>query len=223
MTALLKRRKGGYTLIEVLISVVIFSAIVTLACTALNQGLKQYSRLMETGINFWENAQSLWLNRSFSSMVDYYVFSKTDGWYPYFVGNEDMISYVTIAPFASDTPVVVWIIKERNDDGTQSIVYYELPVQVMKAEEIERAYIFNDYKKGRSIVLHKGVDDTEFDFYGYNSSNDTWAWGRVYNGNRTKRLPRSVNISYNDLQKKEKKMAYFAVNCNAVSKVGFGE
>jgi len=213
--------KHGYTLIEVLISVAIFGAIVGIATMALDQGLKQYHRLVETGINFWDHAKYLWLNRSFNSMADYYVNTRADGWFPYFVGTQDRISYVTIAPFASEGPVVVWIIKEREEGGSTALVYYEIPVYTMSFDDIERAYVFQDYKKGKSIRLFEHIEDLEVTFYGYHRLKNQWLWTSEFNGNDAKNLPRLVNLTFTDTERHEKKRLVFGVSTDGTARAKF--
>ncbi|MEO0280525.1 MAG: prepilin-type N-terminal cleavage/methylation domain-containing protein, partial [candidate division WOR-3 bacterium] len=76
-------RKKGYTLVEVLIASLIFSAMVVLASFAFNQGMRQYEAVARRGINFWENTKILLLERSISSMLDYYVVDEKNFWFPY--------------------------------------------------------------------------------------------------------------------------------------------
>ncbi len=143
----------GYTLIEVLVALAIFSSMMMLAGVALNQGLKQYHGLAEKGIGFWDYAKKIWIDKSFNSTIDYYVYRRGDRWFPYFKGNQEGISYISLAPLAGDLPVVIWIRNEAAENGMRSLVYYELPIYTKSYEEIERNYIFGDYKKGRSIKL----------------------------------------------------------------------
>ncbi len=206
------RASPGYTIIEVLISVAIFSAVVTLACAALDQGLKQYQRVAEKGVNFWDNAKLLWISKSFSSTMDYLVETKSAGIYPYFNGTQEMVSFVTASPFASDTPVVAWIRKEEDGNGNISLVYYELPVQTMKVEDIEKAYIFEDYKAGKSAVILSQITDLEYNFYGYDAKGAELRWASTYEGARTKRLPAAVTITYTDLQTGGRRQLFFGIN-----------
>ena len=208
----------GYTLIEVLISVAIFTSIVTLACAALDQGLKQYQRVAEKGVNFWDNARLLWVSKAFSSIVDYRVETKSAGIYPYFIGNQDMVSFVTSSPFASDVPVVAWVKKEEEPNGSYSLVYYELPVNTMKIEDIEKAYIFEDYKKGKSVAIANDISDLEFSFYGAQERAAALRWSSSYEASRTKRLPVALIVTYADPQTKDRRRLVFSINANGVLK-----
>lgn len=218
--------ENGYTILEVLISVVIFSVMVTLATMALNQGLRQYHNLMDRGVNFWDNAKYLWLNKSLNSTVDYYVYLKDGGWFPYFKGNQELISYVSLSPLAGNEPVVVWIRNERQDDGSRSLVYYELPVFSMGINEIERQYAFGDFKKGKSITLLKGIQDVEIRFYGYDiydMKESRWLWSADFDGNKKRVLPEVLRIDYREKDNREKRRLVLGVNTNSMLKMIYNE
>lgn len=210
----------GYTLIEVIVATAIFSSMVLLATMALNQGLKQYHGLMEKGINFWDNARHLWVNRSLSSAVDYYV-ADTGRWFPYFYGSRDRISYISLAPLVGDVPVIVWIIKERQDNGRYSLVYYELPVYTKTFKEIERDYVFNEYKKGRSIKLLSDLDDVEPEFYGYDLLKEKDEWSNDYQGSKKMTLPSLLKFNYTIGGRKNSLM--FRINTNSLRKAIYNE
>lgn len=215
--------KRGYTLIEVLIGVAIFSAMVILASMALSQGLSQYQHLKDKGINFWDKAKYLWLNKSLSSTVDYYVFSRGDGWFPYFRGNQELVSYVSLSPFAGDKPVVVWIRNERQEDGSRNLVYYELPVYAKALKEIERDYAFGDFKKGSSIALVKKAEDISITFYGYGLPDYRWSWTSEFDSAKKKTLPQTIKIAYKDKATGEKNSIILPINTNAMIKNVYNE
>lgn len=214
-------RFKGYTLIEVLVAMAIFSSMMMLAGVALNQALKQYHGLAEKGIVFWDYARGIWIDKSFNSTVDYYVYTRNDGWFPYFKGSQEGISYISLAPLASELPVVVWVRNEAEANGMRSLVYYELPVYAKSYEEIERDYIFGDYKKGSSLKLLEGVEGIELSFYGYDIRDGRNEWYRDFEGNRMKLLPSSIVISYNHEGKKGKLV--FNINVNSLRKRDYDE
>ncbi|MEN2985837.1 MAG: prepilin-type N-terminal cleavage/methylation domain-containing protein [Thermodesulfovibrionaceae bacterium] len=63
----------GYTLIEILISLLIFGLIVGVVSYAVSQGLNQYKGVIQKTSHFWEKSKIFWLNKSFASIIDYYV------------------------------------------------------------------------------------------------------------------------------------------------------
>jgi general secretion pathway protein J len=212
-----KYRSKGYTIIEVLVAMAIFSSMMMLAGTALNQGLKQYHGLAEKGIGFWDYAKQIWIDKSFNSTIDYYVYTRSDGWFPYFKGNQEGISYVSLAPLAGELPVVVWIRNEAEEKGMRSLIYYELPVYTKSYEEMERNEIFADYKKGKSLKLWEGVEGIEFSFYGYDIRDRKFRWYSNFDGNRMKVLPSSIIISYRHAGKKDRFV--FGINVNSMMKL----
>ena len=218
---LLSRHSKGYTLIEVLIATAIFSAMVTLASMALNQGLKQYQGLMEKGLNFWDYARYIWIQRSFNSTTDYYIYTRSQGWTPYFIGNQEIISYVSLAPLAGDLPVVVWIRTEKENTGKRSLVYYELPVYTKTYEEIDRDFVFGDYKKGSSIRLLDGVEDLQVSYYGYDLSRRKNLWTDDYDARKKRLLPILVKVTYGD--NGQKNALILGINVNSAMKMVYNE
>lgn len=213
----------GYTLIEVIVSVAIFSSMVTLATMALDQGLKQYHRVIDKGLNFWDNAKYIWMGKSFGSTVNYYVSSRDSGWFPYFEGNNERISYVSSSPLAGDNPVVVWIRNERQDDGTHSLIYYELPVYAEKKEALDRHYIFSDFRKGNTVTLLQDAEAIEFSFYSYDFVENKSGWASDFDGAKKRLLPQAVRIDYSDRETKKKKTMIFGINVNSLDKMKYNE
>src|SRR4030042_2220298 len=211
----------GYTLIEVLVAMAIFSSMMMLAGMALNQSLKQYHGLAEKGIGFWDYAKKIWIDKSFNSITDYYVHTKSDGWFPYFRGNQEGISYVSLAPLAGDLPVVVWIRNEAGESGMRSLVYDELPIYTQSYDEIDRDYIFADYKKGKSLKLLEEVEGIEFSFYGYDFNERRFKWYSQFDGNRMKLVPASIGISY--AYGGQKGRLVFGINVNSLIKMNYNE
>jgi general secretion pathway protein J len=214
-------REKGYTLIEVLVAMVIFTSMLLLAGMALNQGLAQYRGLVEKGLNFWTYAKDIWVDKSLNSTVDYYVYTRTDGWFPFFKGSQEGISYVSLTPFTGDLPIVAWMKVEAEDGGKRRLMYYELPVYTKTYEEIESHSVFGDYKKGESFKVLEGVEDIAFSFYGYDVFEKRYKWHESFNGNRMKRLPTLVRISYR--QDGKPGGLVLGINVNSLMKTNYNE
>ncbi|MEI9475790.1 MAG: prepilin-type N-terminal cleavage/methylation domain-containing protein [Deltaproteobacteria bacterium] len=212
-------RSKGYTLIEVLVAMAIFSSMMMLAGMALNQGLRQYHGLAEKGMGFWDYAKRLWIDKSFNSTIDYYVYTRSDGWFPYFKGSQEGLSYISVELLAGERPAVVWIRNEAEENGMRSLIYYELPVYTKSYEEIDRNEIFADYKKGRSLKLLEGVEGIEFSFYGYDLRDRQFRWYSNFDGNRMKVLPSSILVSSRYAGKIDKSV--FSINVNSMMKLGY--
>jgi general secretion pathway protein J len=103
----------------------------------------------------------------------------------------------------------------------RSLVYYELPVYTKSYEDIERDYIFADYKKGKSLKLLEGVEGIEFSFYGYDMGERRDKWYNQFDGNRMKLLPTSIVISY--AHEGQKGRLVFGTNVNSLIKMNYNE
>lgn len=211
----------GYTLIEVLIAMAIFSSMMFLATAALNQGLRQYHGIVEKGLDFWRNVRFFWIEKSFSSATDYYMSTRENGWTPYFIGNQDVVSYVSLSPLVGDLPVVVWLKNEKGEDGKRSLVYYELPVYTKVYQDIERAYILGDYRKGNSFKFLEGIENVEVDFYGYDLVLRKSLWYNDYDARKRKLLPSVVKISFS--KNGHKGIFVFETNVNSMMKANYNE
>jgi general secretion pathway protein J len=206
----------GYTLIEVLVAMTIFAVMVGLATMAFDQSLTQYRGLVEKGINFWGNARNLMLCKSFDCASDYYVRDSSGKWSPYFHGNQDLISYVTLSPLVADVPVVVWIVKEALDDGRFNVLYYELPVYTKTRQEIERDYVFGDYKKGQAFKLLEKIDQLDISFYAYDVTKGAYAWVYDFEGEKRVSLPITIKMSY--VRGGKKSAMFFGIKTNSPRK-----
>ncbi|MBF0537532.1 MAG: hypothetical protein HQL03_04665 [Nitrospirae bacterium] len=188
----------GYSLIEVLIAVTIFTSMVMLAMVALNQGLGQYKRLMKEGIDFRRYASTFWLHQSASGMLKYLVSDINNRQFPYFRCSYDgVVSYVSVSPLSSNVPVVVWIVREKlNSSGLSALTYYELPVYAKKYDDIDHDYVSSDYKKGSSFVILQDVTDVRIEGYVMDTVTKLWQWLSDYDAKDGNMLPTSIRISY---------------------------
>lgn len=199
----------------------IFTAMLLLAGTALNQGLRQYHGLVERGLGFWDHAKRIWIDKSFNSITDYYVYTRSAGWFPYFKGGPDGVSYVTLAPFAGELPMVVWIKSEDEPGGTRRLRYYELPVYTKTIADIERDEVFGDYKKGKSFNIIENAEGISLSFYSCDIVDRQCRWSSLFDGGRTKILPAKVKIEYT--QAGQKSVLAFDINVNSRRKMAYND
>ena len=214
-------RNRGYTLIEVLVAMAIFAAMISLATMAFDQSLKQYRGLVEKGINFWGNARNLMFYKSFNCASDYYVHDNHGKWFLYFHGNQDLVSYVTLSPLVGDVPVVAWIEKERLDNGLLNVTYHELPVYTKTREEIERDYVFGDYKKGQAFRLLEKIDQLDISFYGYDLTKGAYTWAYDFEGEKRLGLPILIKMNY--VREGKKGALFFGTRTNSPRKLRYNE
>lgn len=211
----------GYTLIEVLVAMTIFAVMIGLATMAFDQSLKQYRGLVEKGINFWGNTRNLMLCKSFDCASDYYVRDNNGKWFPYFHGNQDLISYVTLSPLVADVPVVVWIVKEALNDGRFNVLYYELPVYTKTRQEVERDYVFGDYKKGQAFRVLEKIDQLDISFYAYDKAKGAYAWAYDFEGEKRAGLPMVIKMSY--VREGKKGAMFFGIKTDSPRKFTYNE
>lgn len=210
----------GYTLIEVIVAVAIFTAMLAFGSVALNQTIMQYKTLAERGFSFWDYAKVVWLDKSIGSITDYYVHTQTHGWFPYFEGNDSGFSYVSLSAFAGDTPVVSWVLKEE-EGGKVSLWYYELPVVTKDYEKIKDDFIFNKYKKGYSYKIINQADSIDFQYYGFDILKRKYEWSSHFEGKLKKNLPTAIMIAYETKEGQNKLI--LRVNTNSLNKMYYNE
>lgn len=211
----------GYTLIEVVVATAIFTTMLMLGGFALNQSLMQYKSLAQKGFSFWHYAKFVWIDKSIASMTDYYVKDEQYGWFPYFKGDLNGFSYVSLSPLAGDSPSVIWVLKEKNEKGKYNLTYYELPVVTKKYEEIEDDFIFENYKKGNVYLLLNDVEEINFQYYGFDLSKRKYEWFDEFDGKLKKILPLAIMINYKD-EEGEKRL-FLKVNTNSMMKLIYNE
>ncbi|MGC9144456.1 PulJ/GspJ family protein, partial [Hydrogenobaculum sp.] len=209
------KHKKGYTLIEVIIAVAIFSMMVVLGTMAFTQGLRQYKNILRHGLNFWQNAKYVWLTKSVGSMLDYYVKSPY-GWAPFFVGKSDYFEYVSVSPIANSLPVVALVKVHEKKNKKYDITYYEKPVYTMYYEDLVRFYQDQDYKDHTHFKLFKNLDEVKLRYYGYNIQTREYNWYKNYSALKQKILPTLIKISYKKYGQKHK--IILGINNNSLEK-----
>ncbi len=209
-------RQSGYTLIEVLIATAIFSSMLLLAATGLNQGLRNYRGVLDKGIDFWVHARNLWLTKSISGMIDYYVEDRQK-WFPYFESGFGRVSYTTLSPLMGDMPVIAWIVKEKSKKN-YSIRYYELPLLTKNYKEINRDFMTGNYKKGNSFTIRENITDVYFECFVRDLNTGEAEWYSDYNARGSGVLPNILKINYKERGKPN--VMVYKINTNTSQKYG---
>jgi len=211
----------GYTLIEVVVAVAIFTTMLMLGSLALNQTLMHYKALAQKGFRFWEYAKIVWLDKSIASITDYFVKDRQYGWFPYFKGDLNGFSYVSLSPIAETSPCVVWVLKEKNEKGKYDLKYYELPVLTKKYEDIERDFVLKYYKEGNSFSILDDLQEINFQYYAFDFTKRKYEWYDEFDGRLKKNLPSAILITYKDGE--GEKRLHLKVNTNSMMKLIYNE
>lgn len=215
------RNSRGYTLIEALIALAMFSLMVFLGTMALDQSLRQYQGLLGKGLGLWEFTKRIWVGKSLGSMVNYYVPLPNGQWAPYFIGDQSTLSYVSLAPLAGKLPVAVWIKQEQDASNKRRLVYYEVPVYTKRAADFERDEVFGDFKRGTSLPIVEGADSIRFAFLVFNLNLKKYLWVEEFNGRQNHVLPTQVKITITKNSRDEDQL--FTVHTNGLDKMLYGE
>ncbi|MFN3406864.1 MAG: type II secretion system protein J [Caldimicrobium sp.] len=213
-------KSQGYTLIEVLMAILIFSTLVFLATFAFTQGMKQYEVVVRKGLNFFEETKLLFLERNIASATDYFIADEKNYWFPYFIGRDNLISYVSLSPLAKDIPVIAFLEKKQESSGKFSLVYYEIPVYTLNYKEIQRIITFKEYQINPSLTILSDLEDLKFQFYTYDTIKKDWVWSSEHK-EKTVYLPRMVKISY--LFNEERVHYFFGIHTDSTRKVFYNE
>lgn len=172
---------------------------IVLGSIAFTQGLKHYEAIAKRGINFWENTRIFLLQRSVSSIFDYFVHDSTGRFFPFFLGEIDFVSYVTSCAMSYDLPVLVILSKEKRDDGYFDLNYYELPVLTMNYEEIEKLINLREYRKtAHRVLLLSNLEDLSFSYYVFDQKRGFYVWVSSLDGRSHLRLPKMIKIEYKE-------------------------
>jgi len=207
-------KNRGYTFIEILLSLIIFSMTVGLVSYAITQSLDQYKAVIHKTTGIWQKTKMLWLQKSFSSVIDYYV--KEEDWFPFFEGDRDYIAYITEVAFAKDKPVLAVITCEKNN-----IIYYEIPVYTLTYREIKQILQEGGFRKGTKVFLFENVESPYFEYYGWQPDKERPLWDSIYSGQKNKLLPIYVKISFKE---NNNKVSYlFSIRNNSTLKEIYNE
>ncbi len=171
----------GYTLVEVLVAIVIFSTLIGLGSVALNQIMKYYEVIKSRDLSVWKYANLIWLDKIFLEVMDYYVSDDTGKFYLYFIGTPDFLTFVSFEGISTDKPVVVYLEKQINQSGKYDLILYQLPLNSQSGKELDRYIVFKDYKKDNTpFYVMKDLDDLSFDYYIYDFRSYKYKWSFSY-------------------------------------------
>lgn len=206
----------GYTLIEAIIAVAIFSMMMVILNLFFVQQMNEFKKISDKGFDVWNNAKFIWFNKLVSSAHDYYVYSKVRGWGPYFIGRDDYFSFVSLSPIAKDNPVLVWIVKEKSQGGGVDLVVYEREVKTETLYDIENIFLSGEYKQGARYVILENCDDLVFEYFGMYADDKKKRWFRDFDGLKAKLLPEVIKIVY--FENREKRELYQQILNNSTLK-----
>ncbi|WP_217514159.1 PulJ/GspJ family protein [Vibrio metschnikovii] len=150
----------GFTLIEVLVALVIFSSVVSIALFGFEQGKNAWQRsLSQSQIVEREYARYLWLNNLFNQAVaSNFSYGYADS-NPFFEGDEKTVSFLSESPIISGPGTYAWVqIGYRiDDDNEMNIIFSETP----NADPYWGLYTS---QFSRSLILFDNIADFHFSY-----------------------------------------------------------
>lgn len=151
----------GFTLVEMLVVLFIFSMVISLVMFGFEQGRSQWLRTLNENQGFQESYKKFkWLNSAFNQAIASNFQIEFSDSSPYFKGNEKSVSFLSESPILGGPGTYAWIeIKQRlSTEGDKSIVYYETP----NADPYYGTYHTEQTKE---LILFEHVDEYKWSFY----------------------------------------------------------
>lgn len=185
----------GFTLLELLISVVISGIIVVMASQALKMGLMNTEKGADKfERNLRNQAIRNLTSRQISTMFAYKIDSQET---LYFIGSRDQMMFVT--PFSLTDHyrkgLVLVSYQVQSDDGNQQrLICWEMPLldeeSLRKLRQAEHVSFPESNKQEISLFLH--CDVVSFDFLDKTDGKETLKWVTEWKENY---LPRAVRVT----------------------------
>lgn len=191
-----KFKEKSFTLIEMLFAISLFSLIVLFISYIFSQSLGYYRDIRERVEPLSQISKYLWLHKSIASVLDYYV--KDENWYPFFIGERYLMSYVSSSGLFTELPVLVILIVEKETEKKKRLVYYELPVYTLSGKELEEIIKNRFYLKGMRVILVKEAREINFEYFGSALAYKTPFWQEGYSGRKENKLPYFIKINIKD-------------------------
>ena len=188
--------KKGFTLVEILLSLAIFTILIVLAAQALNQIMKTYYRrdIIENGDNI-EYLKNFWVRTSIEGMLDYMVRNNRKKWVPFFKGDTKTFKYVTSVPMVNVFPVMCEI-RLQDESGIYRIVYFEQEVLTKTYKEMKKIFEKWRKKKIEPVVIAKDIKDVSISYLGATRRSSKVSWHDRYDSFKTGELPLAIRLKY---------------------------
>ena len=196
------QRQRGFSLVELLISMVLLSVIVLLSSFS----YAQFSRYWDGRLGSFDDVFSVlrngWLLEDILSHVHPYVVRNNAG-IPkfYFEGNINGFVAVSKESLSRvDTTSVIRLTLAQNSDGSYDLLYEEAPMSQAALVQLTQRSNFSE-----PLTLLQSLEDAEFSYFGPeappNDSPDIDVrqrdlWTRDYNSAMTLRHPKKVRIQW---------------------------
>ena len=209
MVATKTYNQNGFTLIEILISMVLLSMIMLVASMSFSTFSTQWQKRLGNFDDVLKSAKrTSLLQKTLQSTANYLAKDvKTEDPYYYFFGENQEISFVSNNPiFSEGIPALIHIsivYNETND--TSSLIYQEAPMD-------KKILLYAEHPPNflNKLVLLENKINIRFNYFGWRSRDERLAaldddegeivpsWNVSYSGKEVGGLPIAINISWDD-------------------------
>ncbi len=204
-----ENREKGFSLLELLVAVVLFSLVVVVATGALWKTIHRFQE--EDLLNHDERREYFhlyWLRGSFLGLMNYRVKNERKKDAPFFEGNLKEIRYISSAPVIGVLPVAVRLrVRQDEETGKFDLEYSEIEVYAKTYDELKDLFTSSSLfeKKGRSFNVFQDLDRVAFRFFGRKTNSQREGeWSTSYSSLETRLLPEKITLK---CEKGDKKVA----------------
>lgn len=204
------KKNSGFTLIEVLISMVIMSLIIGLAVSSyryfFNFGNQDNIAEQDVAVKGLTKIQPI--NQAVRSTLAYYYYSEYEQQKRlFFKGSKRSMSFVTKRPALVDSPLAIAILLVRIDGAQDQLLYCELPLGSRDLATFNA--VESDCDEHQFEYLR--ANDISLEYFGWQSRNDIenytsgWfsaaevslapQWFSNYESDKTQLLPLSIRVT----------------------------
>jgi general secretion pathway protein J len=160
----------GFTLLELLVSILLLSLIITIAYSALRVGSRT-----------WEGTANVISENSKTRFALHFIRKKTEEIYPFFwkqgvkrklafEGSEEDLKFIGVAPLGRETnEYYEYHFKVEEIDNIYSIILYYEP-----HDPSADSFAVNEDSPNRLIL--DGLETVKFSYYGIQENNETLEW-----------------------------------------------
>lgn len=164
-----KINQSGLTLIELLISLVIISIVVTLCANGFTFGNKVWAKVDDHQNNLDEVASAQRFLRKVLSEAVFYPIEEDQTKDNYFNGNSEKMIFLAPSPqYGLDDYLYIYEIFKRKEKGVYSLGVRYLPANTYFSGKARAA--------DRDVMLIGNVKNIKFEYYGLNQRTSAFSW-----------------------------------------------
>ena len=184
---LVKRRSQfGLTLIELLISIVIVSVVLTLCTNGFTFGSKVWAKVDQRQASLDEISTAQRLIRKILSEAVFYPIDEDQTGSKYFSGDQDRMLFLAPSPqYGLDDYLYIYEIFKQKENGAYNLSIRYLPANTYFAG--------NSNFASRDVKLIKNVKNIKFEYFGLSQSTGSLNWYDAWRNQSA--LPSRVSIA----------------------------